>query len=252
MKKIWITVCMIVCTVLGIQAQNTSVKNVQIAISPEQDKVTISYDLERGKPTYAISVAITIDGQKIDARALTGDLGNAVVPGYGKRIVWDALRDVSELSGQLKVDVVAAGVGGSAGPCQPIKTAPAYAGIGGVAASGITLLVAGLGTKSEASKLYDVYKTNRDPDNAVYSELSRQDHYDEANGKHKKGLLLASAGGAILVGGGFVMVSRLIKINAYNKKCLGSTTSDNYKPALKVNPYVSLDGSAGATLTYTF
>ena len=237
----------------SLYAQNP-VSNVKIRLSDEQDKVTVYYDLARSSRIsyYNIKVSITLDGEKVDATGLTGDFGPQVTAGLGKKILWDVHQDVSELSGELKIEVTTDTKTGGGG-CVPIKTLPAYAGLGGVAASGAAMLIGGLTLENDSQPLYDTYSTVLDPNDPVYDELSREEHYSEANSKHKKGQWLMIAGGATLVAGGVIFVSRLIKINNYNRRCregrLGYTPKWDLKPSVSG---LSASPGVGLSLTYTF
>ncbi len=229
--------------------------NVTVRVSEEQDMVTITYNLARNSriPFYTIAVNLSLDGIPLATPAgLTGDLGSQVTAGLGKKIVWDALQDVTSLEGELKVDVVSRTTVSENGPasCVPIKTIPVYAGIGGVAVTGLGLLVSGLSQLSEANGLYEVYSSQQNPTDAVFGSLSRDEHYQEANSKHKQGTWLSVGGGLTLAAGGAAMVMRLLKINAYNRQCAGGGATAYAEPRWQLNP--ALAGSPGLALTYSF
>lgn len=242
MKYIFILLCTFLLPAGFLKSQPTvsAVTNVVTQVSEERDKVTITYDLARktGIPAYNVAVKITLDGEVVSAQALSGDVGPNVTPGYGKRITWDVLKDLSELYGSLQIEVTAKS---NAPDCVPIKTIPVYAGLGGAAAAGFALIITGLTLDNDHKPLYEIYRNNTDPTASVYSELSRSDHYKEANSKHKKGQLLAAGGAAVLVGGGIIMVTRLIQINKYNKKCAGKTSDTS--PKLNWQPIVNVGRS---------
>ncbi|MBK8556273.1 MAG: hypothetical protein IPL65_11125 [Lewinellaceae bacterium] len=257
MKKL-----LLLCLLTGITSilarAQAPISNVTIRTSEEQDKVTISYDLARNPRIafYNIKVKITLDGTVLDARGLSGDVGSQVAAGLGKKIIWDVHRDLSELAGELKVEVLTDTPGGGAtgpnGPCVPIKTLPAYAGLGGVAASGAGLLITGLTIEGDSKDLYDVYKSNLDASDPVFSDISREDYYAEANKKHKNAQILMIAGGVTIVAGGVIMVSRLIKINNYNKRCggkMGDISRFKLEPSVVGN--MNAPGM-GLSLTYQF
>lgn len=233
---------------------NAQITNVKTRINDEQDKVTITYDLARDPKItfYNIKLKITLDGELVTATGLSGDLGGQVTAGLGKKVVWDVTKDLSEISGELKVDVTTDSKPQNA-PCRPINAVPAYAGLGTVAASGLGLLIGGLSLENQSGELYDIYKTNLDPESAVYAELSRADHYAEANKKHKTGTALSAGGGAIMVIGGAILVTRLIKIKKYNRDCarkMGFVPNFDLQPTI-----VSAGGSTpgfGLGLSYKF
>ncbi len=243
-------------TILGwllCQTAFSQISNVKTRINDEQDKVTITYDLARDPKItfYHIKVKITLDNELVTATGLTGDVGIQVTSGLGKKIVWDVTKDLSEISGELKVEVTTDSKPVNP-PCRPINAVPAYAGLGTVAASGLGLLIGGLSLQNTSAELYDVYKTNLSPDNPVYAELSREDHYAEANKKHKTATALMSGGGAIMVVGGAILVTRLIKIKKYNRDC---SRRMGFVPDIDIQPAVVSAGIApgfGLGLTYRF
>ena len=238
-----------------LHAQTGPVSNVNLRVSEDRDMVTITYDLARNSriPFYDIRVQLTLGGRPIAKPAgLSGDLGPQVAAGLGKKIIWDTKQDVTALEGELKVDVTTASLStdNAGGPCAPIRTVPVLAGLGGVAVTGLGLLVGGLGQKGEGDELYAVYRDNTDPSAAVYNSLSRDEHYQEANGKHKGGSWLAAGGGAVLVAGGAVLVTRLLKIGAYNKRCREGMTATLPEPRLRLE--AASAGGPGVAVVYRF
>lgn len=230
------------------------ITNVKTRINDEQDKVTITYDLARnpGITFYNIKLKITLDGEVVPATGLSGDLGPQVTAGLGKKVIWDVTKDLSEISGELLVDVTTDSKPTSA-PCRPINAVPAYAGLGTVAASGLGLLIGGITLQNTSGELYDVYKNNLDPNSEVYNELSRDDHYAEANKKHKTGIGLMSGGGAVMAIGGAILLTRVIKIKKYNRDCQRRSTGmiDHFD----LQPTIVSTGTSpgfGMGLTYKF
>lgn len=254
MKQILIATLLAAIFALPLTAQ---ISNVTTRVNDEQDKVTITYNLDRGASFYNIQVRITMAGEVVNAKGLSGDVGPQVLPGLGKKIVWDVHTDVTELlPGELKIEVTTdtkpkPNGGGFSAPC-PMTVTPTYAGLGGVGLSGIGLIVGGLSIENSSKELYDVYKATLDPNDPVYAEMTREEHYSEANKKHKQGTGLMAAGGAVLVAGGVIFVTRLIKIKNYNKTCGGKT---GYVPNWKLQPAVFGGGQVpgpGVALVYRF
>lgn len=123
-----------VCT-STLQAQ---VSNVTWALSPEQDKINIHYDLASDR-FFDVYIEALLDGRVIKPINISGDIGKYTKGGSGKKTVWDILRDNLELEGKLEIKVTA-----------------------------IDLL----------------------------EEMNREEHYQQANHKHKSALLFISTGGA--------------------------------------------------------
>ncbi len=228
------------------------VSNVVTKLSEERDKVTITYDLTRNPRItfYNIKVAITLDGETVPTTGLSGDLGSQVAAGFGKKIIWDVTKDLGEISGELKVMVSTDTK--STTNCRPINAVPAYAGLGTVAVSGIGLIVSGLTVRNNSQELYDIYKTNLSPDAPVFAELSREDHYAEANKKNKLGTGLLSGGGAVLLVGGTAFIMRTIKIRNYNRKCAGLSSVEPRHRRLDFQPVVVGTTGVGVGISYRF
>jgi hypothetical protein len=233
----------------SLYAQVNPVSGVIVKPNADQDKVTITYNLQPNARMrcYIVTLKINMDGQVITASGLSGDIGQCVFPGMGKKVIWDALTDVTELTGELKVDVTAVGV---PIPCTKLNAVPVYAGLGGVAASGFGLLIAGLTQEGNSKDLYTVYKANLDPSASVFSDLSRDDHYSEANSKHKTGQVLTYGGIGVIAVGGYILVTRLMQVKAYNRKCAGNGTTYNEPKRLRFEPKVNSVGLANTSSSY--
>jgi hypothetical protein len=243
---------LIICFLILILTSHAAsqITNVTTKVNAEQDKVTITYDLGRDARAFDIKVRITMDGEVVTLRGLTGDFGPQVIPGLGKKIIWDVHTDVTELMpGELKVDVYTftKTTGGDFSPPCPMKVIPAYAGLGGVGLSGIGLVASGLTLENNSKTLYDVYKTTTNPDDPVYQDLSRQEHYNEANKKLNQGIGLMVAGGTAIVIGGAVIINRLVKIKRYNKNCddkMGKVPEWRFQPSVVGIGHVTYPGFA--------
>ena len=235
-------------------AQTNAISNVKIRVSSERDMVTITYDLARNSRIsfYNITVDLTLGGNRITRPAgLSGDLGGQVTAGLGKKIIWDTRQDITVLEGKLEVEVLTTTSADALGaPCTPIKTIPAMAGLGGAMAAGAGLLLTGLGQKGESNDLYAVYAANTNPSATPYANLSRDEYYQEANSKHKSGAWLTAAGSGIILAGGAVFLTRLLKINAYNKKCREGQPVSLAQPRLRLEHTTA--GGPGLGLIFEF
>ncbi len=213
-------------------------------INDRQDTVFVIYDIPANKKIqfYNIFLKITLDGEEIRAKGLSGDVGNMVTPGRSKKIIWSTTIDVLELSGELKIEVLTdtkEGSGSLSANRQDIKIIPAYAGLGGTVVTAGTLAYLGYKANSDYKEsfkpLYDIYTANKNPNDVLFygnGKISREEHYDEANKKYKKGQYYLAAGGAVLAAGGYLMISRIIKINKYKKDMAtmrSSTSNESHK-----------------------
>jgi formylglycine-generating enzyme required for sulfatase activity len=84
------------------QGDELLVTNVQAQQQPGTHLVDITYDLESvGDIAVTISVSLSTDSgvtYPFACQSLTGDVGDGVLPGTGKHIVWDAGADFPDLS----------------------------------------------------------------------------------------------------------------------------------------------------------
>jgi len=68
----------------------------------EQDgeKINIFYDIVGTKAgqTFSITVSCSSEGKRFALKTVSGDVGEGVSPGKNKKIVWEALKDVDQLS----------------------------------------------------------------------------------------------------------------------------------------------------------
>jgi hypothetical protein len=231
------------------------------------ERIVITYDLGK-KDNYIyfdVSVRVKIDNHTVTPKALTGDVGNYIKVGTGKKITWNMFEDITELNGELSVEVLAVnpvpnGTVSAVAPrdttTQPVKMnlpqgkkIPYWVGLGGIAATGVAMMMGGLKTKSEGSDLYDIYKVNRYEDADIYEELgsTRDQVYDEANKKNKSGTVMTIAGGAILATAGIIIVNRIIQTKKLSQRGL------SFSPMLRFNPgamYGTITPTAGVTLRY--
>ncbi len=211
-------------------------------INDQQDTVIILFDLKSNRKIqfYNIFLKVTLDGEEIHPKGIFGDVGNLVKAG-SKKIIWTTTIDVLELSGELKIEVLTDtpmdGSGGGAMNQQDIKIVPAYAGLGGTVVTSGTLAFLGLKANSDYKDnfrpLYDIYASSKNPNDAsIYggAKPTRDELYDEANKKYKKGQYFLAAGGAVLVAGGYMMISRIIKIKKYKRDMNNINSTSSNKP----------------------
>ena len=204
------------------------VSNVNWQLDDTEERILITYDLEKdGSYRYLdVSVKVYIDNNELIPKALTGDVGTYIKAGNQKTIIWDVFKDVVELSGELTIEVIALSPKISTTestteakntPQVKINKVPVYAGLGGVVTIGAGLIVAGIGQESDSKELYDIYEQNLDPLDVIYNELTRQEHYDNANSKHKTGQWMTYGGIAVIVTGGIILIKRFIDIKKWEK-----------------------------------
>jgi hypothetical protein len=185
---------------LFVQAQVT---NVTWALSPNQDKITIHYDLAPER-FFDVFIEALLNGKALKPINLSGDVGKYLKGGPGKQASWDILRDNLELEGKLEIKVIAIDLLDDIAGKKPgekpestrIKTGgnsktTALMGI----ALGLGSAAYGLSLASKSNDLYSIYEANRIESATVYQSMSREEHYQQANRKHKSSLVFLSTGG---------------------------------------------------------
>lgn len=221
----------------------------------DNEQIVITYDLAK-QGTYIyfdVSVKAMVDNKAINATALSGDIGNFIKVGKGKRIIWNMFQDITELNGELTIEVLAFNpvptakteLQGEPSETPEVKlpatsNVPFWVGMGGVGATGIGLLMNGMKSSSEGKDLYKIYTDNTVENSDVFAELgsTREEVYDEANKKHKTGTVLAIAGGAVLATAGIIMINRLIQMKRLKQR------------GIAVSPYIDFQQQQGKeTLT---
>ena len=94
-KLCWLFVCLLVG--MPLWAVDPVVSNVRSVQRPETRLVDITYDVaDSDSPTVGVAVEVSADSgvtYTVPAESFTGDVGNGIKPGTGKRVVWDAKAD---------------------------------------------------------------------------------------------------------------------------------------------------------------
>ena len=123
---------LILAAVLGVAwaGLGETVTNVRGLQRPNSNLVDIYYDLNATDGgLYTVKVEIEGKAGEVNAASFTGDVGNRIVPGKNKRVVWDAGADCPERNGDVKaiVTAVATHMKGSHGKVQLWEGGPYWA-----------------------------------------------------------------------------------------------------------------------------
>lgn len=232
---------------LAWQTSGQAVSNVKWELENDE-RIVITYDLaKQGNAIYFdVALKVIIDNKAIVPKSVSGDVGNYVRMGTGKKVIWNIFDDLAELNGELSVEVSATSPvptntattnTAAKKPEETVKAPdllknlpsgatgkgiPFWVGLGGIGATGAGLIASGLKSSSDAKDLYNVYKENTVETAGVYEEMgsTRNDVYDEANKKHKTGTFLKVAGGAVLLTAGIIMVNRLIQLKKLEQRTM--------------------------------
>ena len=99
-SKRWNRLCwLLVCLLVGMPlwAVDPVVSNVRSVQRPGTRLVDITYDVaDSDSPTVVVAVEVSADSgvtYTVPAESFTGDVGNGIKPGTGKKVVWDAKAD---------------------------------------------------------------------------------------------------------------------------------------------------------------
>jgi len=99
-SKRWNRLCwLLVCLLVGMPlwAVDPVVSNVRSVQRPGTRLVDITYDVaDSDSPTVGVAVEVSADSgvtYTVPAESFTGDVGNGIKPGTGKRVAWDAKAD---------------------------------------------------------------------------------------------------------------------------------------------------------------
>ncbi len=94
-------VCVLATSV--VYAQKTLIKKVELA----GEKIIVYYDLEDGNPNnlYQINLYSSNNNFASPLGKVSGDVGNDVKPGTGKKIVWNTLEDLGSYKGKIALEL---------------------------------------------------------------------------------------------------------------------------------------------------
>lgn len=84
-------------------AQKAFIKKVELA----GEKIIVYYDLEDGNPNnlYQITLYSSNNNFSSPLSKVSGDVGNDVKPGSGKKIIWNTLEDLGAYKGKLAIEL---------------------------------------------------------------------------------------------------------------------------------------------------
>ncbi len=227
-----------------LHAQVTNV--VKTVLNKETGLFSIQYDLNKQDiyNYYTIELKATLDGKPLKVEAVSGDVGLIEV-GKNKQIIWNAYVDHKDgwTGSKLDFDVIGTPDPKDADPDpliepdtviqakpeiqieEPTKSIEKskkgktglWIGLGGSIVAGGALIYFGSDKVSEANDLYDIYKNYKNESDPVYNDKSREEYYDEANSNLTTGRVLQITGAAIIVGGGFFFINKLLKAKTNDK-----------------------------------
>lgn len=196
--------------------------------------ITLRYKLDGVDANQFVAVRVTAlqNGKQYKVRSAKGNIGMGVPP-YGiKTITWNAFEDniqkfdginfnfeVVTLPGRYRFE------GDRLSSVKRMNSLliPCGVGLGLTVTSGILY--------SESRKIYDIYKSNLNPNSETYSETSRDGYYIQANRKYLISQVVALTGVSVIAGS---MI--YYKINKERQKKWKTIKKWSLKPEVMFSP----------------
>ena len=88
--------------------QNAEIRNVDFNL--QNNKLVITYDIAKAKSSDMFSISLLIkskSGSVLYPKSLTGDFGDNISGGNGKKVIWDVLKDNAYLDDDISVEITA-------------------------------------------------------------------------------------------------------------------------------------------------
>jgi len=101
------TICLMVCfaLLLTLESRGQSVDNIRASVVGEQ--VIVNYDLitsQQGQK-FEVELYSSVNGYKSPLKSVTGDVGNNILPGKKKRIIWSPNEELERFEGDVTFEV---------------------------------------------------------------------------------------------------------------------------------------------------
>ena len=107
-RAISVLIIFFLFTSINISAQNTEIEITDLTI--ENNQLVIYYNILKAKKKQTFEVwpeITTANGQTINASSFSGDYGEGITPGIGKKIIWDYNADGVVLNDKVFVEIKA-------------------------------------------------------------------------------------------------------------------------------------------------
>jgi len=212
----------------SVVVQGQRVSNVDWKYDEADEKIFITYDLnkDQDKLYFDVSVTVNINGKTIRPKvtSMAGEIGKFQRIGRGKKIAWDIREYADQLDGaNIQIEIIATldkeakSEGGNPPPIKKQNSIPLYAGLSTVSVTGLGLTYGGI--KSQNNAQDDYQKTLADIDanqnlSASSKAKEKDTAFEEFNPKYKKGQTLLYGGLGVFAISSGILVYRLY----WNKK----------------------------------
>jgi hypothetical protein len=214
-----------------------------ISLEVVNKKLEINYNFVKSKKTQRFNVWVEITnstGEKLNARALSGDIGDNLMGGEGKKIFWDYNADGVVINEEIEVEVKATvstvkGAVNTGGAFARSLLMPGWGlsyidqgkpywliGVAGYACLGSSLYL-----NSSSNSNYDKYLNSTNPD-----EINSYFNKSQSQRSTSKALAVAAIGTW-----SFSMVWTLVKATKKNKSLTTMNWQNNLRFFSKVDPW---------------
>jgi hypothetical protein len=88
--------------------QNAEIRNVDFSL--QNNQLVITYDIAKAKSSEMFSISLLIkskSGSILYPKSLSGDFGDNISGGSGKKVIWDVLKDNAYLDDDISVEITA-------------------------------------------------------------------------------------------------------------------------------------------------
>jgi hypothetical protein len=87
---------------LTASAQSVSIRKIEVV----GDNIVVTYDIADSRDAkYDLALYSSLDGFTRSISSVSGDVGTGIDPGTGKKITWQAKRDLGEYKGKLSLEI---------------------------------------------------------------------------------------------------------------------------------------------------
>lgn len=141
-------------------AQPSKIENTRLSLSTTADSLIVKYDLTGKYPAFNVKLEVSDSlGKTIPAKTVTGDIGNNIMQGTDKTIIWNMSADKTDVYGSLLYARVTANIAIPAKVKKEVWIPWLYIAAGASAATGVYAHL-------KANSIYEEYSPSAQTDEA--------------------------------------------------------------------------------------